>query len=331
MVTKRISLGDAEETILLCGEHDSNLKSLEKRFGVQIFPRASTLAVRGNIRKVDQAIASLEDMKSRIHVQKLNGRSAPVSPEPDSMSESFPDKSSTVGSVHMNGTGMEESLFTSVSGRKVRPYSVHQKKYVETILSSDMVMAVGPAGTGKTFLAVVCALKELAAGRVQKIVLSRPVVEAGEKLGFLPGDFYEKVNPYLKPLYDAFYALIGPERFRMYREEETIEIVPLAYMRGRTLDNAFAILDEAQNTTNEQMKMFLTRLGQHSKMVITGDVTQIDLEFKKQSGFVQVLKVLKDVPGINSVHFTHTDVVRHALVRDILKAYDDFDKKENPS
>lgn len=321
MVTKRIFLNDIEESLLLCGEQDSNLKTLEQRFGVQIFARASTLAVRGNTRKVDQAISSIEKLRENIR-----------SDQTKKFEENFSkDKSNSKSVKVLYPKNLEQPnenvIYTSSSGKMIRPLSPHQKKYVEAISASDMVMAIGPAGTGKTFLAVVCALRELHAGRAGRIVLTRPVVEAGEKLGFLPGDFYDKVNPYLKPLYDAFYVLLGPERFRIYREDETVEIVPLAYMRGRTLDNAFVILDEAQNTTPEQMKMFLTRMGSRSKMVITGDVTQIDLDFKQRSGFVHSLKILKNVSEIQFIAFSNEDIVRHPLVRKILHAYDSHEEK----
>jgi phosphate starvation-inducible PhoH-like protein len=198
---------------------------------------------------------------------------------------------------------------------------------VKAIRDNDMVFGVGPAGTGKTYLAVACAIAALESGRVNRIVLTRPVVEAGEKLGFLPGDFYEKVHPYLKPLYDAFHNMVGADRFRQLREDETIEIIPLAYMRGRTLDEAFAILDEAQNTTPEQMKMFLTRMGNGSRMVITGDVTQIDLDKKLTSGLVQIQDVLRGVEGIDFVRFSEVDVVRHPLVKKIIRAFDAWDER----
>jgi phosphate starvation-inducible PhoH-like protein len=207
----------------------------------------------------------------------------------------------------------------SVTGQPIRPRSTTQKTYVKAIQEKEMVFGIGPAGTGKTFLAVACAVAALERGLVSRIVLTRPVVEAGEKLGFLPGDFYEKVHPYLKPLYDAFHSMVGADRFRAMREEEVIEIVPLAYMRGRTLDEAFAILDEAQNTTPEQMKMFLTRMGNGSRMVITGDVTQIDLETKARSGLVLIQEVLRDVSDVSFVRFTDVDVVRHPLVQRVLQ------------
>ncbi|MBI3012859.1 MAG: PhoH family protein [Elusimicrobia bacterium] len=322
MVTKRLFLGDREEALHLCGEHDTNLKTLEKRLGVQIFARSSTLAIRGNVRKVDEALSYLQDMREKIHQDKLEMEKQKV--------RTGEHKIETEHTLFPRPEGsMEEPLYLAANGKKIYPQSVQQKKYVEAIEKFDLVMAVGPAGTGKTFLAVASSLKELLSGRVRKIVLTRPVVEAGEKLGFLPGDFYDKVDPYLKPLYDAFHLLLGQERFRIYREDETIEIVPLAYMRGRTLENSFVILDEAQNTTPEQMKMFLTRMGFRSKMVVTGDITQIDLDFKTRSGFVHSLKILKNIPEIHVVQFSEQDIVRHPLVRKILRAYSS--SEEGPS
>ena len=297
-------LGNMEEALLLFGEQDSNLKELEQRFGVQVFARSSTLAVRGSARKVDQAMNFLKGLREQIMSSSSSGE-------------------------REGGEGGQDVIFKTASGKLVRAQTPMQKKYVEAMGKFNLVMSVGPAGTGKTFLAVVCALLDLQAGRVKRIVLTRPVVEAGEKLGFLPGDLYEKINPYLRPLYDAFNFLLGPERLRIYRDDETIEIVPLAYMRGRTLENAFVILDEAQNTTSEQMKMFLTRLGHRSKMVITGDTSQIDLEFKKRSGFVEALKILKETPSIAIFQFSEEDIVRHPLVKEILKAYDSFEKQEH--
>lgn len=328
MVTKRIFLGDTEETLLLCGDQDSNLKMLENKLGVQIFARASTLAIRGHPRKVDEAITSLEELRNQIRRYRIDRRGTRSSDAEEGFKiQSFSESHLKNKVPHFPPSLQEEAIYVTATGKPIQAQSAQQKKYVQAIAESDMVMAVGPAGTGKTFLAVVCALNALHSGKVQRIILTRPVVEAGEKLGFLPGDLYEKVNPYLRPLYDAFHTLLGPERFRIYREDETIEIVPLAYMRGRTLENSFIILDEAQNTTTQQMKMFLTRMGQHSKIVVTGDVTQIDLEFKKDSGFVQSLKILKHIPEIQLIHFSDQDIVRHQLVRKILKAYDSLEEK----
>ncbi|HRY28742.1 MAG TPA: PhoH family protein [Elusimicrobiota bacterium] len=320
MVTKRMALQDQEEAVFLFGPHDKNLKELERRFGVQVFVRPSsgvgqeglTLAVRGRSGSVDHALAALKEMKRR-----LPHSSAPPAPEAAVLLESnaFDEKTHP------------DAIFMTITGRPIRPMTPQQKLYVEAIRTHDMVMAIGPAGTGKTYLAVASAMAAYKSGRVSRIVLTRPVVEAGEKLGFLPGDFYSKVHPYLKPLYDAFYGMVGPEEFRLLRDEESIEIIPLAYMRGRTLDDAFIILDEAQNTTPEQMKMFLTRMGNGSRVIITGDITQIDLEDKSQSGLVQISSILKHVEGIGFVWFTEGDIVRHGLVKKIIRAYNDWENR----
>ncbi len=321
MVTRRLALADQEEAILLFGQHDKNLRELERRFTVQIFVRPSeraneaglTLAVRGRPKPVDQALATLEEMRRTAVRSKQKGtrvESVEV-PLPGLPPNKYPP----------------DSVYVTVTGAAIRPQTPSQQAYVKAIRDNDMVFAVGPAGTGKTYLAVACAIAALESGRVNRIVLTRPVVEAGEKLGFLPGDFYEKVHPYLKPLYDAFHNMVGADRFRQLREDETIEIIPLAYMRGRTLDEAFAILDEAQNTTPEQMKMFLTRMGNGSRMVITGDVTQIDLDKKLTSGLVQIQDVLRGVEGIDFVRFSEVDVVRHPLVKKIIRAFDAWDER----
>lgn len=309
MVTQKIHLTGPDEALALFGQHDQNLRALEKNFKVQIFGRAHILSVRGAAGQVEKALEAVESMR-----EELAGRrgAAPMAlPAPRLEAEAAGDPA-----------------YTSALGRAVKPKTSNQKKYVEAIQANDLVIAIGPAGTGKTYLAVACALAALETRQVSKIVLTRPVVEAGEKLGFLPGDFYDKVNPYLRPLYDAFYAMLGPDRFRLYRDEETIEIVPLAYMRGRTLEKAFIILDEAQNATAEQMKMFLTRTGIGSKVIVNGDSTQIDLPQRKQSGLLNLPHILKAVPGLEVVHFTEADVVRHPLVREILKAYDQWEREQ---
>lgn len=325
MVTRRVALSDQEEAVLLFGPHDRNIKEIERRFGVQVFVRPSdrineggvTLAVRGKPKPVEQAIATLGEMK---RTSLLSRRKNPGVASVDVPVPGLPRAASSPDAVLM-----------SVTGQAIRPRSPTQKTYVTAIQDKEMVFGIGPAGTGKTFLAVACAVAALERGLVSRIVLTRPVVEAGEKLGFLPGDFYEKVHPYLKPLYDAFHSMVGAERFRTMRDEEVIEIVPLAYMRGRTLDEAFAILDEAQNTTPEQMKMFLTRMGNGSRMVITGDVTQIDLETKTRSGLVLIQDVLRDVNEIAFIRFTEIDVVRHPLVQRVLKAYDVWGERRKES
>ncbi len=305
MVTRKIHLSGSDEALRLFGQHDQNLRALEQSFNVQIFGRGDILSIRGAPSKVEKALLAIHEMRDNL------GR------------ENHPIESK-VPAFEPNAS----ATYTTTLGKSVRPRTATQKNYVSAILSQELVVGIGPAGTGKTYLAVACALAALKEDRVSKIILTRPVVEAGEKLGFLPGDFYEKINPYLRPLYDAFYAMLGPDRFRLYRDEETIEIAPLAYMRGRTLENAFIILDEGQNATTEQMKMLLTRMGQGSRLVVNGDVTQIDLPSKKMSGLVQLPLILKGIPGIQLIHFTAEDVVRHPLVKEILRAYEDWDKQQ---
>ena len=314
MVTKRIYLKSPDEVIHLLGQQDENLRRLEHKYGVQIFVRQGgstgdfSVVVRGSGSKVEKAIGEIEDVRDGgLESRKVEKEEMPGPKE----SVSFGD-----------------SLYVTFQGKHIKPRSETQKKYVESFLHHDLVIGIGPAGTGKTFLAVACALRALQMGKVARIVITRPVVEAGERLGFLPGDLYEKINPYLKPLYDAFYMMLGPEKFRYFRDEETVEIVPLAYMRGRTIDDAFIILDEAQNTTPEQMKMFLTRLGCGSKVMITGDITQIDLDTKIRSGLVVAEKILRSISGIKFIHFHKEDVVRHDLVKLIIEAYETWDKKE---
>jgi phosphate starvation-inducible protein PhoH and related proteins len=304
MATRKVHLKDSQEALLLFGQHDQNLRALEQTYNVQIFARGHVLSLRGAPSRVEKALLAIEDMRENLGKEKHGDiLQAPI-----------------------DGQG---SAYTTAMGKSVRPKTAMQKAYIDAVMKSDMVIAVGPAGTGKTYLAVACALAALKAGEVSRIVLTRPVVEAGEKLGFLPGDLYEKVNPYLQPLFDAFYAMLGPDRFRLYRDEQTIEIVPLAYMRGRTLENAFIILDEGQNATPEQMKMFLTRMGMGSKVIVNGDVTQIDLENKRNSGLVQLPLILKGIPGIQIIHLTEADVVRHGLVKEVLRAYIDWEKRES--
>ena len=304
MATKKIHLRDSQEALLLFGQHDQNLRALESTYDVQIFGRAHILSVRGAPARVEKALMAIDEMRESLRLEKR----LPPSELPADLAG--------------------EAAYTSALGKAVRPKTANQKAYVQAIAKADIVVAIGPAGTGKTYLAVACALTALKTGQVSRIVLTRPVVEAGEKLGYLPGDFYEKVNPYLRPLYDAFYTMLGPDRFRLYRDEETIEIVPLAYMRGRTLDNAFIILDEAQNASPGQIKMLLTRMGLGSKIIVNGDVTQIDLEHKRQSGLVHLPNILKEIAGIHMIHLTEADVVRHGLVKQVLRAYEEWEKNE---
>ena len=218
-------------------------------------------------------------------------------------------------------------MFRPAHASPVKPRTQNQNEYIKLIWDRDLIICTGPAGTGKTFLAAACALRALQLGMTGKIVVTRPIVEAGEKLGFLPGDINEKVDPYLRPVYDAFQAMLGAERFNALRDAAVIEIVPLAYMRGRTLENAFIILDEAQNASPEQIKMFLTRMGLNSKIIVTGDITQIDLPSSKQSGLISVKKILGKVPQIGFFEFENADIVRHPLVKEIIQAYDKWEKK----
>ncbi|MBI3566153.1 MAG: PhoH family protein [Elusimicrobia bacterium] len=315
MVTRQIKLTDAAEAVRLLGEQDARLRELERDFGVEIVVRqdAATgelqLTVRGAAARVEKAARRLRE-----ELDAQRRRAAPATDprgfEPLNLdSPALPD----------------DGIYRTHHGRVVRPRTPNQQKYADAIASHDLTIGVGPAGTGKTYLAVACALRALESRKVAKVILSRPVVEAGERLGFLPGDLMEKVNPYLRPLYDAFYSMLGPERFRTWRDNDVVEIVPLAYMRGRTFEDAFMILDEAQNTTPEQIKMFLTRMGNGSKAVVTGDVTQNDLPARTESGLARVIKVLKGVDGIATLHLTESDVVRHPLVRRIIRAYDQWD------
>ena len=317
MVTKQIKLNNAAEAVGLLGEQDARLRELERDFRVEIVVRQNAaegdlqLSVRGTSARVEKATRRLRE-----ELDALRRRAAPAS-DPRGFEPLNLDSPSLP----------EDGIYRTQQGRVVRPRTPNQQKYAEAILSNDLTLGVGPAGTGKTYLAVACALRALESRKVAKVILSRPVVEAGERLGFLPGDLMEKVNPYLRPLYDAFYAMLGPERFRTWQDSNVVEIVPLAYMRGRTFEDAFMILDEAQNTTPEQIKMFLTRMGNGSKAVVTGDITQNDLPARTESGLSQVIKVLKDVEGVATLHLNETDVVRHPLVRRIVNAYDKWDQK----
>ncbi|MCG3205465.1 MAG: PhoH-like protein [Elusimicrobia bacterium] len=316
MATKRIHLKSQEEALVLFGQNDQYLRDLERRYHVQFFIRPSslpsgeglTLAMRGRAPDIDKVIAALEARR---------------------MTPGLPAKMPDSLQVSAAETASREIVVRTVTGGAIVPRTSHQKEYIQAMREYDMVLGLGPAGTGKTFLAVAYAVSELQAGRVTRIVLTRPVVEAGEKLGFLPGDFYDKVHPYLRPLYDAFFTIVGPDRFRLLKEDEVIEIVPLAYMRGRTLDDALIILDEAQNTTPEQMKMFLTRMGQHSKVIINGDLTQIDLENKRRSGLLKIERILHGIEGVGMVRFSSEDVVRHQLVQKIIQAYEEFEREES--
>jgi phosphate starvation-inducible protein PhoH and related proteins len=304
----------AEGAESLFGTYDENLKHLEGQFAVRIRTSGTELIVEGDPSDVARAERVLEQlaalMRAGYRLAKGDVRTAAQLVAQDD-------------TVELADYFLRSATKTS-GKRQVVPKSVTQKRYLDAIEQHDIVFGVGPAGTGKTYLAMAQAVSFLLAKRVSRIILARPAVEAGEKLGFLPGDLQEKVNPYLRPLYDALYDMIELDRVERLIERGTIEVAPIAFMRGRTLNDAFVILDEAQNTTSEQMKMFLTRLGFGSKAVVTGDVTQIDLPAGKTSGLVEAIKVIGDVQGIAFIHFDERDVVRHSLVQQIVKAYEAY-------
>jgi len=298
----------------LFGTYDENLKQLESQFGVRIRTQGHDLLIEGdspNIDKVDRVVGQLSSLMR--DGMKLSN--ADVKTAADLVAR---DQSIDLREHFLKGS------VTAAGKRRVAPKTINQRKYLDAIEANDIVFGIGPAGTGKTYLAMAQAVSFLVAKKVSRIILARPAVEAGEKLGFLPGDLQEKVNPYLRPLYDALYDMLDVERVGRYIERGTIEIAPIAFMRGRTLNDSFVILDEAQNTTSEQMKMFLTRLGFGSKAVITGDITQIDLPPGKTSGLIEAMKVVNAIEGISFIYFDDRDVVRHKLVQQIVKAYEAF-------
>src|ERR1700688_4860967 len=308
---KNIALSPNIETLF--GTRDENLHVLEDGLNINIDLRSDSIEFEGaprDVARAEQLFADYEHLRKTGH-QFVNG-------DLSSMLRVL------VGDPTVTLKGLAEAGRQRSFGRRtVQPKSPNQRRYLETIETHDMVFGVGPAGTGKTYLAVAMAISALLSKRVNRIILARPAVEAGERLGFLPGTLQEKIDPYLRPLYDALYDMLEPERVERYLEKNVIEIAPIAFMRGRTLNDSFVILDEAQNTTSEQMKMFVTRLGFNSKAVITGDVTQIDLPNARRSGLLEAMDVLKSVDGLAFVHFDETDVVRHHLVQRIVRAYDE--------
>ena len=310
---RRISIPE-EGVATLFGSYDENLKHLESLFGVRIRTQGHDLIVDGDDPgpdRVDRVVGQLATLLRDGY--KLSNADVKTASEMVARDEDV-----DLREHFMKGT------LTAAGKRRVAPKSVNQRRYLDEIDKNDIVFGIGPAGTGKTYLAMAQAVAYLIAKKVNRIILARPAVEAGEKLGFLPGDLQEKVNPYLRPLYDALYDMLDVDRVERYIERGTIEIAPIAFMRGRTLNDSFVILDEAQNTTTEQMKMFLTRIGFGTKAVITGDITQIDLPTARTSGLVEAMSVVGNIEGISFVRFDDRDVVRHKLVQQIVKAYEAF-------
>ena len=309
---RKIKLREGTNTASLFGSHDRHLKLIEEELGVQVSARGDEVALDGAPAAVQQAERVLHELAA-LTAEGYELRSDDVS---------FAVKAARGG----QDTPLKELLLGTVpiatKKRFVVPKSATQKIYLDAIQKYDIVLGIGPAGTGKTYFAMAMAVAALTKREVSRIILARPAVEAGEKLGFLPGDMYAKVNPYLRPLYDALYDMMDVERANRLIERGEIEIAPLAFMRGRTLNDSFVILDEAQNATAEQMKMFLTRLGFNSKAVVTGDITQVDLPSDRRSGLIEVRDILQEIPGIQFIYFDERDVVRHKLVQEIIKAYD---------
>lgn len=319
MSEKNIPVSNQAQLSGLFGSFDSNISRIEKEYNVTVVYRDENIRIIGqNPEQIDSAekainaLISLENSGQPLTEQTVRYVTSMVS---DGEESKLKELSS-------------DGICFTASGKIIRARTVGQKKYADSIKNNTIVLGIGPAGTGKTYLAVAMAVKSFRNHEIKKIILTRPAVEAGEKLGFLPGDLQDKVDPYLRPLYDALFDMFGADNFQKYMEKGIIEVAPLAYMRGRTLDEAFIILDEAQNTTSEQIKMFLTRLGENSKMVITGDITQIDLPDSKKSGLIEAMKVLKGIDDISIHRFTEKDVVRHKLVQDIIKAYEKYNNNE---
>ena len=311
-ISRVIEVEDSDCFISLFGLNDENIELIKRELGISVFAHGTEITLKGDPRNVEVARLTIEKLLEII--KKGDSIDATrIRYAIDLAGEGNADRISEI---------MRDVIAITYKGRQVKCKTLGQKRYVDAIKKNTCTFGIGPAGTGKTYLAVAMAVVALKNKDIERIILTRPAVEAGEKLGFLPGDLQQKVDPYLRPLYDAINEMMGAEAFQRLMEKQAVEVAPLAYMRGRTLNDAFIILDEAQNTTSEQMKMFLTRMGMNSKMVITGDVTQIDLPLGKKSGLVEAVDVLKGVDDIAIVNLTHKDVVRHELVQAIVKAYE---------
>jgi phosphate starvation-inducible PhoH-like protein len=316
---KTITFETIENTRLLFGQHNANLANIAQKTGAKIDARGNTVSISGEKNEIILAEKVLNQLYQLI-VKKV-----PIE---------FPDVEAAIKMLESDINCDIKSVFlntilTTENGKPISPKTSNQKKYVEALRENDILFAIGPAGTGKTYLAMAMAVSAFSKGEVKKIILTRPAVEAGEALGFLPGDLAEKINPYLRPLYDALHEMFSFQKTQALIEQGMIEIAPLAFMRGRTLNNAFIILDEAQNTTPEQMKMFLTRIGFSSRAIITGDITQTDLPSDKKSGLVEAKNILYNIKGIKILHFSKNDIVRHELVSKIIEAYEQKDTTKN--
>jgi len=314
-VTETFSI-EGIDPLLFYGANDAHLICIEEAFQTKLSARGEIIHITGQSSDVENTVRVLEDLSAIVLRRKTIQKK---------------DVQALIEAVkgHTERKVIEQpvdTILTSTKKECIKPRTPGQKRYIEAVKRHDVVFAIGPAGTGKTYLAVAMAVAALKREEVRRIILARPAVEAGETLGFLPGDLKEKIDPYLRPIYDALYEMVPPLKLKKFLDEKIIEIVPLAYMRGRTLNHAYVILDEAQNSTIIQMKMFLTRLGARSKAIITGDITQIDLPGHKTSGLIQIQHILAELSGINMVYFSEKDVVRHPLVREIIKAFEEYEK-----
>ncbi|GAB2725910.1 PhoH family protein [Halomonas garicola] len=318
IITLSLEPNDPQRLASLCGQQDEHLKLIESRLDITLRNRGNVFQLAGAANRIKAAANVLEHLYRETASHELEADTVHL----------FLQESGLEALAEEDAGDPDDDVVIRTPRTVIKPRGANQQRYVASVREHDINFGIGPAGTGKTYLAVAAAVEALNQQEVRRILLVRPAVEAGEKLGFLPGDLAQKIDPYLRPLYDALYEMIGFEQVAKLIERQIIEIAPLAYMRGRTLNNAYIILDESQNTTPEQMKMFLTRIGFGSTAVITGDVTQVDLPKGQRSGLIQVLDVLKETPGIGTTHFAAKDVVRHPLVQRIIEAYDEFESRE---
>ena len=318
MIEQTISVERLEEAAALFGSFDENIRIIERELDVSVVNRDGSLKVSGEAEAVMYAVKAIQGLL------ELSGRGEPINEQ----NVRYVLELVKAGQEDKIGQMARDVLCITAKGKPIKPKTLGQKRYVDAIKRNVITLGIGPAGTGKTYLAVAAAVAAFRGGQVNRIILTRPAVEAGERLGFLPGDLQSKVDPYLRPLYDALFDMLGPETYNKYLERGSIEVAPLAYMRGRTLDDSFIILDEAQNTSREQMKMFLTRLGFGSKIVITGDITQIDLPRDTVSGLKEAMRVLDGVEDIAICRLNEADVVRHVIVQRIIKAYEEDEKRK---